>query len=91
MHCVANRVIWRVVPQSTERQHVADGSDAGTTTSGDSSRISFPASVTVPANGATTLTVSVKPGLPSGTVVQGWITLTGPSGPYHFAYYAVVR
>src|SRR5215831_4398996 len=63
--------------------------DAGTTTSGDS-RISFPASVTVPANGATTLTVSVNPGLPSGTVVQGWITLTGPSGPYHFAYYAVV-
>jgi subtilisin family serine protease len=63
--------------------------DAGTTTSGDS-RISFPASVTVPANGATTLTVSVNSGLASGTVVQGWITLTGPSGPYHFAYYAVV-
>jgi len=63
--------------------------DAGTTTSGDS-RISFPASVRVPANGVTTLTVSVNPALPSGTVVQGWITLTGPSGPYHFAYYAVV-
>jgi subtilisin family serine protease len=63
--------------------------DAGTTTSGDS-RISFPALVTVPANGVTTLTVSVNPALPSGTVVQGWITLTGPSGPYHFAYYAVV-
>jgi len=63
--------------------------DAGTTTPGDS-RISFPASVTVPANGATTLTVSVNPGLASGTVVQGWITLTGLSGPYHFAYYAVV-
>jgi len=63
--------------------------DAGTTTPGDS-RISFPASVTVPANGATTLSVSVNPGLASGTVVQGWITLTGPSGPYHFAYYAVV-
>jgi minor extracellular serine protease Vpr len=63
--------------------------DAGTTTSGDT-RISFPASVTVPANGSTTLTVSVKSGLARGTVVQGWITLTGPSGPYHFAYYAVV-
>ena len=63
--------------------------DAGTTTSGDS-QISFPASVTVPANGTTTLTVSVNPGLPSGAVVQGWITLTRPSGPYHFAYYAVV-
>jgi minor extracellular serine protease Vpr len=63
--------------------------DAGTTTSGDS-RISFPGSVTVPANGATSLTVSVNGGLAPGTVVQGWITLTGPSGPYHFAYYAVV-
>jgi subtilisin family serine protease len=63
--------------------------DAGTTTSGDS-RISFPASVTVPANGTATLTVSVNAGLALGTVVQGWITLTGPSGPYHFAYYAVV-
>jgi subtilisin family serine protease len=63
--------------------------DAGTTTSGDT-RISFPASVTVPANGSTTLTVSVKSGLALGTVVQGWITLTGASGPYHFAYYAVV-
>jgi hypothetical protein len=46
--------------------------------------------VTVPANDVTTLTVSVKPGLAPGAVVQGWITLTGPSGPYHFAYYAVV-
>ena len=63
--------------------------DAGTTTSGDN-RISFPPSVTVPANGSTTLTVSVNAGLPSGTVVQGWITLTGSGGPYHFAYYAVV-
>jgi minor extracellular serine protease Vpr len=63
--------------------------DAGTTTSGDT-RISFPASVTVPANGSTTLTVSIKSGLAPGTVVQGWITLTGSSGPYHFAYYAVV-
>jgi minor extracellular serine protease Vpr len=64
--------------------------DAGTTSPGDD-RISFPASLNVPANGATTLTVSVNPGLAKGTVVQGWITLTGPSGPYHFAYYAVVK
>jgi minor extracellular serine protease Vpr len=63
--------------------------DAGTTASGDD-RINFPDSVTVPANDVTTLTVSVKPGLAPGAVVQGWITLTGPSGPYHFAYYAVV-
>jgi Fn3 domain-containing protein len=63
--------------------------DAGTTAPGDN-RISFPGSVTVPANDVTTLTVSVNSGLALGTVVQGWITLTGPSGPYHFAYYAVV-
>ena len=63
--------------------------DAGTIVAGDS-RISFPSSVTVPANGTTTLTVSVNGGLPLGTTVQGWITLSGPSGPYHFAYYAVV-
>jgi minor extracellular serine protease Vpr len=63
--------------------------DAGTTASGDD-RISFPDSATVPANDVTTLTVSVKSGLGPGAVVQGWITLTGPSGPYHFAYYAVV-
>jgi minor extracellular serine protease Vpr len=63
--------------------------DAGTTSVGDS-RISFPASLTVPANGSTTLTVSVNPGLASGTVVQGWITLTDSGAQYHFAYYAVV-
>jgi len=63
--------------------------NAGTTSLGDS-RISFPASITVPANGSASLTVSVNPGLPSGTVVQGWITLSGSSGQYHFAYYAVV-
>jgi subtilisin family serine protease len=64
--------------------------DAGNIIPGDS-RISFPSSVTVPADGTSTLTVSVNPGLPNGTVVQGWITLSGgPSGPYHFAYYAVV-
>ncbi len=64
--------------------------DAGTTSAGDS-RISFPASLTVPANGTTTLTISVNPGLASGTVVQGWITLTGSGDAvYHFAYYAVI-
>ena len=64
--------------------------DAGTTSAGDS-RISFPPSLTVPANGTTTLTISVNPGLASGTVVQGWITLTLSGGAaYHFAYYAVV-
>jgi subtilisin family serine protease len=64
--------------------------DAGTTSAGDN-RITFPPSVTVPAYGTKTLTVSINPGLPNRTVVQGWITLSGgPSGPYHFAYYAVV-
>jgi minor extracellular serine protease Vpr len=63
--------------------------DAGILSAGDN-RVTVPSSVTVPANGTTTLTVAVNPGLPKGSAVQGWITLTGPSGPYHFAYYAVV-
>ena len=49
------------------------------------------ASVNVPANGSTTLTVTVNTGQPSGTVVQGWINLDGPgSNDLHFAYYAIV-
>lgn len=64
--------------------------DAGTLSSGDD-RITVPASVNVPANGSTTLTVTVNTGQPSGTVVQGWINLDGPgSNDLHFAYYAIV-
>jgi minor extracellular serine protease Vpr len=63
---------------------------AGTTSAGDG-RISFPASVTVPANGSTTLKVTVNANLGLGTVVQGWITLDGgAAGSYHFGYYAAV-
>jgi subtilisin family serine protease len=62
--------------------------DAGTLSSGDD-RIVVPASVTVPANGSTTMTVTVSSG--HGDVVQGWINLDGPgSNDLHFAYYAVV-
>jgi len=64
--------------------------DAGTLSSGDS-RITVPSSVTVPANGSTTLTVSVNGGLPLGTIVQGWINLDGPgTNDLHFGYYAQV-
>jgi minor extracellular serine protease Vpr len=62
---------------------------AGTLSAGDT-RISFPASVTVPANGSTTLTVRVNANQVLGSVIQGWIDLSGTSGSYHFAYYAVV-
>jgi minor extracellular serine protease Vpr len=62
--------------------------NAGTLTAGDP-RITVPASVTVPANGSTTLTVSVSAGL--GDTAQGWINLDGPgSNDLHFAYYAHV-
>ena len=62
--------------------------DAGTLSAGDS-RITVPASVTVPANGSTTLTVTVKAA--RGDTVQGWINLNGAgSNDLHFAYYAVV-
>jgi hypothetical protein len=45
--------------------------------------------VTVPANGSTSLTVTVN--ADHGDVVQGWINLDGPgSNDLHLAYYAVV-
>ena len=62
--------------------------NAGTITAGDNG-ITVPASVTVPANGSTTLTVTVAAG--QGQNVQGWIVLDGPGGnDLHFAYYAHV-
>jgi len=60
--------------------------NAGSTSAGDS-RISFPTSVTVPANGSTTITVWVNAGA-AGSVVQGWIQLANGSNTYHFAYWA---
>src|SRR6266480_2234318 len=63
--------------------------DAGILSEGDD-RITVPASVAVPANGSTTLTVTVNAGHSLDTV-QGWINLDGPgSNDLHFAYYAVV-
>jgi minor extracellular serine protease Vpr len=62
--------------------------DAGTLSAGDD-RLTVPGSVTVPANGSTTLTVSVS--APLGDTVQGWINLDGPgSNDLHLAYYAIV-
>ena len=63
--------------------------DAGILSAGDD-RITLLDSVTVPANGSTTLTVTVNAGHSLDTV-QGWINLDGPgSNDLHFAYYAVV-
>ena len=62
--------------------------DAGILSAGDN-RIIVPNSVTVPASGSTTMTVTVNSS--HGDVVQGWINLDGPgSNDLHFAYYAVV-
>src|SRR5881398_3085193 len=62
--------------------------NAGDLTMGDD-RISVPASVTVPAEGSTTVRVTVNAGM--GATVQGWINLDGPgSNDLHFAYYAIV-
>ncbi len=62
--------------------------DAGVLSSGDD-RITVPSSVTVPANGSTTLTVAVSSA--HGDVVQGWVNLDGPgANDLHFAYYATV-
>jgi minor extracellular serine protease Vpr len=62
--------------------------NAGTLSSGDPA-ITVPASVTVPANGSTTLTVTVS--APQGTTVQGWVNLDGElDNDLHFAYFAHV-
>ena len=75
---------------STFSNTVSSAFDAGTITSGDS-RISVPTSFSVPASGSYNLTVTVKPGLSPGAVVQGWINLTGTGdNNLHLAYYAVV-
>jgi minor extracellular serine protease Vpr len=63
--------------------------DAGVLSSGDN-RLTVPSSVTVPANGSTTLTVTVNSGQPLGTVIQGWIDLNSGADALHFAYYAQV-
>jgi minor extracellular serine protease Vpr len=75
---------------STFSNTVSSAFDAGTITSGDS-RISVPSSFSVPASSSYNLTVTVKPGLSPGAVVQGWINLTGSGdNNLHLAYYAVV-
>ena len=49
--------------------------------------ITVPASVTVPANGSTTLTVTVSGA--AGHHSQGWVNLDGEvENDLHFAYYA---
>jgi minor extracellular serine protease Vpr len=61
--------------------------NAGILSAGDN-RITVPGSINVPANGSTTMTVTVNGGLRD--VVQGWINLDGPgSNDLHFAYFAV--
>jgi len=62
--------------------------NAGTLSAGDPA-ITVPPSVLVPANGSTTLTVTVS--APQGSTVQGWVNLDGPgANDLHFAYYAHV-
>ena len=64
--------------------------NAGTVSSGDP-RITVPSSVTVPANGSTTLTVTVNAGLRPPAIVQGWIKLHGEgNNGLHFAYAAQI-
>ena len=63
--------------------------NGGTTSSGDS-RITTPATITVPANGSATLAITVNAGLPNGTIAQGWIQLSGGGAEYQVAYWAQV-
>ena len=62
--------------------------NAGTFSPGDPA-ITVPGSVMVPANGSTTLNVTVSAA--AGSTVQGWVNLDGDgSNDLHFAYYAHV-
>ncbi|HEV8489348.1 MAG TPA: S8 family serine peptidase [Candidatus Limnocylindrales bacterium] len=61
----------------------------GSTSSGDS-RIATPSSITIPANGTANLTVSVDANLALGSIVQGWLKLTGGGDDYQVAYWAQV-
>jgi subtilisin family serine protease len=84
----------RTLTVTEKRFNLASGTlgstwGGGSVETGDS-RISTPSSVTVPANGTTTLTVRVAAGLANGTRVQGWIELTGGGQTYQFGYWAQV-
>jgi subtilisin family serine protease len=57
---------------------------------GADSRITTPSSITVPANGSATLTITVNAGLANGTIAQGWIQLSGGGDEYQLAYWAQV-
>jgi hypothetical protein len=75
---------------STFGNTVSSVYDAGMITSGDN-RILVPSSFTVPANGSYNLSITIKPGLSPGAVVQGWIDLTGTGGNnLHLAYSGIV-
>src|SRR5262249_47080921 len=64
--------------------------NAGNVSAGDA-RITVPTSVTVPANGSATLTVTVNAGLRAPSTVQGWIRLDGEgNNDLHFGYAAEV-
>jgi minor extracellular serine protease Vpr len=78
---------WRFTPAAGALGSVYNG---GSTSAGDS-RISFPSTFTVGPGETKTLTISVKAGLPLGTIVQGWLTLAGSNDvEYHLAYWAHV-
>ena len=64
------------------------GAFGGGTTSAGDSRITTPSTLTVPANGSATLTVTVNAGQARGSIAQGWITLIGGGDEYQFAYWA---
>ena len=56
----------------------------------DDIRVETPTLITVPANGSASLPISVAAGLPHGSVVQGWLKLTGGGDEYQLAYWAQV-
>ncbi|MER3418038.1 MAG: hypothetical protein C4343_02775 [Chloroflexota bacterium] len=76
---------WKFTPASGALGALYNG---GSTSTGDA-RISFPSTFTLGPGQTKNLTITVKPGLPLGSIVQGWIVLAGPGNlEYHLAYWA---
>jgi hypothetical protein len=62
--------------------------NGGTLSPGDPA-ITVPSNITVPANGSTTLTVTVS--APQSAIVEGWVNLDGAGdNDLHLSYYAQV-
>ncbi len=78
---------WKFTPAGGSLGAAFNG---GSISTGDT-RIDFPSTFSLGPGETKELTITVKAGLPLGSVVQGWLVLAGPGDvEYHLAYWAHV-